>query len=70
MRVSRVTPYFLSVVFLCGGPLILSGCGGGPAPGTMGSPVDPDEAAKQNKAMQDYYRSKGKKGVDKSSRAP
>ena len=31
-----------------------------PPPGTTASPIDKDEAAKQNQAMEDFY--KGKKG--------
>lgn len=68
MRVSRVIPYSLSAVLLCGGLLVLSGCDSGPAPGTAATPVQSEEAASQNKAMRDFYKSKGKK--TKSLQAP
>jgi hypothetical protein len=40
-----------------------AGCGGPPETGTMGNPVNPTEAAQQNKAMADYYKSKPKTPV-------
>jgi len=61
MRVSRVISCSLPVLFLSGVFLILSGCDGGPEPGTMAAPVQPEQAANQNKAMKDFYKSKGKK---------
>lgn len=61
MRVLRFFSCSFLVLFLCGGLFTLAGCDGGPAPGTMATPVESDQAAKQNQAMKDYYKSKGKK---------
>jgi hypothetical protein len=46
---------------------LFSGCDDSPAPGTMAAPVDKDEAARQNQAMEDFY--KGKKGKTPAKQA-
>jgi hypothetical protein len=53
----------LSAVLLAVNLATWAGCGGPPATGTMGTPVNPTEAAQQNKAMEAYYKSQPKKVV-------
>jgi hypothetical protein len=52
MRLFRILALSAPLLFL------LAGCDDSPAPGTMASPVDADQAAKQNQAMKDFYKGK------------
>jgi hypothetical protein len=45
------------------------GCGGLPETGTDATSVNPEVATQQNKAMQEYYASKGKGPLAKKAAA-
>ncbi len=55
---SFLTPLFAGSLVV--GLVSWSGCGGLPETGTAVTPVNPEVATQQNKAMQEYYASKGK----------
>ncbi|APW61925.1 hypothetical protein [Paludisphaera borealis] len=61
MRTLRILAISAPLLVLStSGLFVLAGCDSAPAPGTVASPIDKAEAAKQNQAMEDFM--KGKKG--------
>jgi hypothetical protein len=59
MRISQSLRAFSAALVLTGGLSTCPGCGDDtPKTGTVVSPVDKDEAAAQNKAMNEFYKSK------------
>jgi hypothetical protein len=67
-----ISSLFLFLLFagsLVMGLVSCPGCGGLPETGTDATSVNPEVATQQNKAMQEYYASKGKGPLAKKAAA-
>jgi len=61
MRLSRLLRATSLLLTVAAGLALCPGCADSvPATGTAAAPVDKDQAAQQNKAMQDFYKAKMK----------
>jgi hypothetical protein len=69
MRTLRIPTAFALLLTLSTSALLpLAGCSNGPASGTTASPVDKEEAAKQNQGIEDFYKSAAGKKATKPAR--